>query len=390
MDLLGGYDSDDSSSSDANHVVVETKLSPAVKQQSLPPPAAAAPSDSKYKHKPSKKGKKVLSLASVLPQHIWNQLTNGIPDDDDDEIPAEDKKPRAAKAKPSAQQQQEDSGISSLLADLQKTKSSKPKEAEGEESSSDIQKKSDQQSSSPPQKLGHAFLTSTTTVIRKKDLQPIDVHASSTEEATVKQETEVGEEVKAAAISKSPAKVAEPESERPKPIAQRPRLAAPSVSYRPAASFHHQQQQPPAAYPSYSSSHASSQQQQPSAAAPSSQSKMSKRKQRQWMEQQLRLGNIGAVSQSSQIHELQDHHDPNAYHLGQDDMDQPKSTGIRVVPTQAYNPKTGGMESTTEVGGKQKSKSQLSSLLVSAAALQTKPSSKQTTHRATAKRKYGW
>ena len=115
MDLLGGYDSEDSS-----HVSV-TKAPPVVPVSSAgvatvaaaaaanPEAPAIATTDSsktstttktvqnKNQQQQRKRGKKLLKLQSVLPQHIWNQLTASSattagtsssldqPDDDDDD-----------------------------------------------------------------------------------------------------------------------------------------------------------------------------------------------------------------------------------------------------------------------------------------------------------------
>jgi hypothetical protein len=69
--------------------------------------------------------------------------------------------------------------------------------------------------------------------------------------------------------------------------------------------------------------------------------------------------------------------------------------GIRVVPTTHFNPGAGMTAVSTEISGKHRGKHQPNALLASAASLESQrarnpTSQKMSSHRATAKRKYGW
>jgi hypothetical protein len=111
------------------------------------------------------------------------------------------------------------------------------------------------------------------------------------------------------------------------------------------------------------------------------------------MEQMLRAGNLQGLSTGDVI-ELE----------GASNVYQPMDTnaaaaethhGIRVVPTTHYNPGAGMSAASTDISGKQRGKHQLNSLLASAASLESQrlqnpTTQKMSSHRATAKRKYGW
>ena len=75
MDLLGGYDSN--SDSDAE------PIAPAPQPPVMPNKSIAM--EDKKKKSNLKRGKKLLKLSSVLPEHIWNQLSKGGPQEDSDE-----------------------------------------------------------------------------------------------------------------------------------------------------------------------------------------------------------------------------------------------------------------------------------------------------------------
>ena len=102
MDLLGGYDSNSDSSQE------ETPAVP--KKAKLSAPAI------------SKKGKRLLKLQAVLPEHIWNQLSGGAQADgeldseeEEEEEDARRQKKKSSDALPHHQASQE---ISSFLCSL--------------------------------------------------------------------------------------------------------------------------------------------------------------------------------------------------------------------------------------------------------------------------------
>ena len=124
MDLLGGYDSEDSSNASLTHAtpaapvashsvaaaggdVGSKKMIPLLPSNDQDATIATTnssnasthnnPVKNKNQEQQKRRGKKLLKLQSVLPQHIWNQLTNssattavtssslGLADDDDDD-----------------------------------------------------------------------------------------------------------------------------------------------------------------------------------------------------------------------------------------------------------------------------------------------------------------
>jgi hypothetical protein len=115
------------------------------------------------------------------------------------------------------------------------------------------------------------------------------------------------------------------------------------------------------------------------------------------MEQMLRAG---------KIHEFQGDYElegaANVYeHSEYDSVPTYQGHGLRMVPTTSYNVSTGTTIASTEISGRQRNKHQLNSLLANAASLEARrmqnphlgsgPSGGSgATHRASAKRKYGW
>jgi hypothetical protein len=102
MDLLGGYGSSDDDE-DSNSNPLESNGAKTASTTSTGTTAKAE----------NKRGKKILSLSAVLPQHILNQLTQGISDSED-----EDDAPRTSGRLPT-RSQNDDTDLKSFLSDLQ-------------------------------------------------------------------------------------------------------------------------------------------------------------------------------------------------------------------------------------------------------------------------------
>jgi hypothetical protein len=132
-------------------------------------------------------------------------------------------------------------------------------------------------------------------------------------------------------------------------------------------------------------------------ATTSQQSNHNKRSRRA-MEQALRSGNFAALGGDDQVSMVSlEAPAPDAYEPPDEHQSTTRPThGVRVVPMKMYDPKAGADITAGQVSGKQRSKHQITQLMVSAAALEAKRargmggSDAGATHRADAKRKYGW
>jgi hypothetical protein len=414
MDLLSGYNSSDDDERDDHSVGLPP---PPVSQ--LPPPT---PSSSSSSVPIRKKGKKILSLSAVLPQHIWNQLTNNNDSDDSDDD--NDAHYRNTRKKPAPQSQSQsqlpkgavpspkDSQMGDLLAELLSTKhsSNNSKKQPGM-----IAITSATHAPTSSTILGAAFTTfeTTTTVIQKKNAQVEDIHGAPTKEqpqaseptvpsatasapkTTTATVTSGNTTTKPPTVKAASAPVAAP----PRPLARvlAPTIraapivrAAPTTSYQHALPHYQQQQQQ---YENNPTSTQQQQQQQP----PQISSKKAKRQ----LQTMLRQGNLSQVS--AQAYELQAPDTTNTFSLpdvgGNATTASLDSHGVRVVPTQTWA--QGSASVSTTISGKQKSKSQLNSLMASAASLEqaraqnpisgsNSSTTKQSSFRNNAKRKYGW
>eukprot|EP00980_Cylindrotheca_fusiformis_P026089 scaffold15311_cov136-Cylindrotheca_fusiformis.AAC.11 len=373
MDLLGGYDSNSDSDSEKNETTTQNKQSQSTTTSktapNVPPVTKSA--------RPNRKGKKLLKLQSVLPDHIWNQLSNGNAqqpdsDEDDEEAAMQTTKKAAPKAK---RQPGDNDDLTNLLDALPKSKIGSSFLGNRSILGQDSNSTTIQPSSSSSPSLGSAFVTSTVETVRTKKTGPSvvrDIHGHSKPSVETERDNDNDEK------DPSPQRTfAEPLRRNPAPpsATARMRTAAPVVAAR------YQQ-------PSYPVPQAAPQQQQQYPVA-STNSKKSRKRQ---MEQMLREGNLDGVSSDVHLHG-QD----NVYEVPQDQQQhstQAQSHGVRVVPTSQYVPGMGTTASTIKISGKQRGKNQVNALLASAASLEAQrarnPLPQQNTHRANAKRKYGW
>jgi hypothetical protein len=122
------------------------------------------------------------------------------------------------------------------------------------------------------------------------------------------------------------------------------------------------------------------------------------------MEQMLRAGRLDQVQGDHELSGVSHvYHQDADLHAGSAAMSSSSSgVGVRVVPTGAYDSSLGKTAVTTDVTSRQKTSNQLNSLLANAASLESHRAQnpqyhlmggargKSGSHRATAKRKYGW
>ena len=333
MDLLdGGSSSEDESDNQQPRV--------------LPPPSNAK----------ARKGKKLLSLTAILPQHIADQLMKGGDADGDD---SEDEAPPKAVKQASKSTTvttttttSRDPGISSLLEDLQHSKpivTSTRKGLVGKKSS---------------EPLGAAFLTTVTTTVVDPNDEVRDIHNEPRVE-TVEDQPEEDEEdskpsFKRVSLAPVPRRVKGPTPERDR-----------DADFTTDSRF--------ASAPSATSAVTVATQLDGTAAGlPAS------KKSRQELERALRQGNFGALD-SSRVEHLEQaipSYQPQAPAAA-------PTHGIKVVPTAIYDPSAGGA-----VTGRRGKSHQINQLLAQAASLEQARAQGQvkgpTSHRANAKRKYGW
>lgn len=367
MDLLGGYGSDDSESSD--------------KGDDIPEPTTAKPATASSV-KTSRRGKRIVSLHAVLPTHILDQLEKSTAtgnvdsddDDDDDALPAhqapkQDGKRHAVVGK--------DEGLSSFLSDL---KSAPTSTFLGKSNNVADEK------SAPSQPLGHAFTTTTsvTTSRSNEGNKVLDVHAKKPAEPRVSTVTEKLSQVAQPAVSRSVA--AAPPVPRPSSVSvPRPGMNRPLVSANVAPP-----PPPPAAgqVAMQQTAYYKPEQEEEPKVDP----RLAKKRSRKEMEKALRSGNMSALEDISDMTTLEA--EGSVYVPQEETYAVPSSGAVRMTSVRMYDPKAGSDVVQSDVSGKQRGKHQINQLLASAASLElqraravgggAKPK------RADAKRKYGW
>lgn len=320
----------------------------------------------------SKRGKKLVSLHAVLPPHILEQLTNGTIDSDDDEDgPVSPSKATATEPKSKhVIKRGADKGLSSLLSELGSVNTMTPKDTT-------------KSASSKPEKMGAAFLQSTTTVVsRSKEAGIIRKNAPVVE--TVGAEINSDDE---SAPAPSPARLKPALVPAPRRQAA-PHVPRPPTFQPPAPRASSYQQQPQIAQPSYNNSMMA----EPSdAAAPNMTHRVAKKRSRREMEKALRSGNLTAIEGQDGIHTLEG--DANVYVPDEESFNTaPTGSGVRVAPVAMYDTKTGADVVGANVSGKAKGKNQINHLMASAAAFEANQAqqTKLKTNRTNAKSKYGW
>jgi hypothetical protein len=397
MDLFAGYgSSSDEEENDPKQVSSAVALTA----------ATAAAASSKSVTAATRRGKKIISLSAVLPQHILDQLTKSQvggasddsddDDDDDNDDDNDDKVGRKPKPKPPAESESassakiissnisEDIGLSQLLSDLHAA----PTQGQGKKKKT----ANSQTEIVASEKMGAAFLSTTTTtttgVVDPKQKGVRDVHSHSSLLLSLPVETR-----KAAPPL---TRLAAPRLAAP---VRRPISAAPPVAPLPL-------QAPPApkpAYPTASAQPQSQQQSQPNSNKNTNTntiSKQSRKRSRKDLERALRQGNMDIVDDREDGLHVQSvqQAQPDAYTPHEESYAAVPTHGVKVVPTAMYDPSAGQAVVGTSAAGVKRGTNQINQLMASAANLEQQRTqgiggtSNQAgkTHRANAKHKYGW
>lgn len=440
MDLLGAYDS--SSDSDDEGKVQQQNTNRSREQNAtISLKGGVAPSHSTTttmlerretnKSKDKKRGKKILKLAAVLPEHIWNQLTAGNVGDGDSDN--EDEDPVAANRETKMQSGKsmgnaskiekparrgngssngKDTDLHNLLQELPKLKSVVTTESSAVLDYDDINNADsslqDDGGSSNPQResLGLAFLTSTVETTRRKRTSDHAVQDIHSPETTVTH-TPPPQTIDSKTSSKASTSLPSQQHDLPRPTASRTvplgsaaplpmsragAMAAASSASRFQTPYTHDQQS------TTTYAHSNVEPVRSSSGAASSvgggKKRMSRKRQ---MEQMLRDGKIHEFEGDHELEGTANVYIPSDYDSGP----SYQGHGVRVVPTSSYNVSAGATVASTEISGRQRNKHQLNSLLANAVSLEARRvqnahlgrsagGGSGTSHRASAKRKYGW
>ena len=388
-------------------------------------------------------GKKLLKLSAVLPEYILNQLhlsgggglkeNNNRDSDSDSSVDNEDEKPfsqskTTASTAKSSDSYSIDEGITGLLSELSKTRSTRPLKNQSATKilgndeliqSSKGAKVSDAITSEP---LGAAFLTTTIETTKRTRKEPTKVRSihENLHESKIgalpkdSESYETGHHTKlqratSTNVSNHSTSITRPSTSGNAPLIRAKatssmRSAAPPVSiqsthsvYTPVVSRHSTDVN---GYEEiYDLEHQDNKKVNPSSFKTTSKKKKQLSRKRQ-MEQMLRSGKLNEVQGDLELEG-----GSHVYQHGGDNVSFSMSkisdsAGVRVVPTGSYNASTGATAMSTDVTSRQKHSNQLNSLLANAASLESHRAQnpqfflngkgKGGSHRATAKRKYGW
>lgn len=368
MDLLGGYGSDDASSSgdeDTTPAGPRSSVSPYQPHSST---VASLKSSEPVEGSRRTRGKRLVSLHAVLPPHILDQLTKGVAtggldsDEEEEEVasrPIQDSKRHATVIG-------KDEGLSSFLSEL---KSAPTTTFLG---GGAVEKKP---ASLEP--LGQAFTTTQTVVVsRTKNDEVMDVHAKQPEPA-LQAKYMVSE-----TTPKPSAHVARPAAPRPSSSVSVPR---PGMSSRPIVSAPlptMTTEQPRQQFAQY--------QHEPYEEESKIDPRIVKKRSRKEMEKALRAGNLDALQGVATVEA-----EASVYVPQEETYRVPTSGITKVAPVSMYDPKAGSDVMQAGATGKQRGKHQINTLLASAASLELQRAraigtSGGKSKRADAKRKYGW
>ena len=432
MDALNGYGSSSSSDED-NSKQPEEKLR---KRQAdadfhgatttiKNPPAVAAAMASLKKPPDVRRGKKILSLASVLPRHILDRWTNADWDDDDDSDDDRQQKPSrqsiqknenitSATALP-PRTNPKSTEIAALLRDLQKVTpldggtaagaavlGQRSKAAAAPESTSSGDRMGGDSNKNHAEPLGSAFITSVVITTNKAstttDAVVRDIHGGEQSYDPHSNPLALDDDYPTDAPPLPQASQlsffgVDSSDNRPRKPASRIINAAPRILHPPNSSAG---AMPPTASgepsPPSSPQHPPTEEEDRGIAGPS----RSKRS-RQEMERALRQGRVAQVmdEQAWRLTHHVESVDPTAYTPPVPAV-ATTTTKLRNVPLPRYDPALGNTTTTIGTGGGHRNNpiQQLLSQAVQLEQQRLQQSSTGTTnvklHRANAKRKYGW
>ena len=412
MDLLGGYDSDDSSGSESPAVASVSR--PAETTNSATP-GMSAPAQQKL-NKALKKGKRLLRLNAVLPPEILNRLAKGASSDtdsdSDDEQQQRTRKTRNVKkgAKMTPKKKPENSAadkeLDSLLTDLN--------------GCAPIEKIMCSRSTgvAEHETLGMAFMKVSTSVVRKKrneDSHVVDIHGTKVahaqpekkqamivedvesdldqndkEQNTEKEKTIVVNESSSLASARMQCNIPRPMPIPPSGFSarmKRPLNVAPSVSILPQ---HQHQHLPEQQIEKLQLEQQQQQKQQP------------KKRSKKELERALRAGNFDSINEYTQKIDSVNYTNANEQQylatsgMGEDSIG---GSSFRASGMERYVPSEGASLTQSGLSDKMKGKHQIHALVSNAAKFEAdqrrmaamgNTSRNKSSSRADAKRKYGW
>lgn len=384
MDLLGNYssssddDDDNSSASERSKspptpIVKKSPLQHGTLPTAMPSPKKMGAVKGNAKSTvTNKRGKKLISLHSVLPPHILEQLTKsettGSFEDSSDEEEDDKKKTASSAKKTDSKAASKDEGIANFLSALGSAKTNGVLQKSTSTKTGEKGK--------APGKLGSAFVsvTTTTTTRTKKD---------GTQSTTVTEGRRTPTQESDATSGGSPSHY--------KPLSLSPRTAfqpfrTPGVAAAPLVPAARAPTQPSASYQP-----AVPHQPSPEMNEPASFGGNAKMKKRQ-LQKALRAGNFDQVAAAGGNLTNLEQAGPTDYVPNPETYAVPKH-GVKVVATQMYNPKVGGDVQVDMGSVRAKGKNQINQLMASAANFelqQARSGQKTNSNRAGAKRKYGW
>ena len=403
MDLLGGYSSSDDDS-DAGKPPKQIKTD--AKPSSRSSLTAVAPQE---EPSANKRGKKMISLAAVLPRHIFDQLTKsqvkGQGDDDDSDDDSDEerfalKRRQEAKA-PTNTGLERDPELSSLLSELQSAPTA------GFVASSFLSKPKATQE--PLETLGAAFVTATTRVERKSTKgqavrnihQDADTDMDAVMVEIVNKKVDGSESEQATTTHRPTQSTVTSVAPNAIPLAA-PRVFRPSAAPRVSAAPGWTEKS--GAESSGVVSHAYPIGQETTGPIPYSDdadegfnkhnSNNPRKRSRKELERALRHGQLDAVEGDISVQAETNLYNPSAASLS---AAPPSEFGIRVAPTAMYDPSIGGVAAGQARG---RGKNQINHVMAAAAQLEEhrrqqyqrdgSGAANGKTHRANAKQKYGW
>jgi hypothetical protein len=393
MDLLGGYNSDDSSGSEASQAPTATAVvsKPVVNSNK---PSAPRQGESKA----LKKGRRLVRLNAVLPPEILDRLAKGASSESDSDSNSDNQgKRRSAKAQEAVKMTRKkkpensatDKGLNSLLTDLNGFAVNNTRA----------------NTTGANEILGMAFMKVSTSVVRKKrdDALFVDIHGTSTVapisievESKKKQEIIVEDSnisarevetlpstTEATKPSRSSSARLQYNVPRPSPIPPSGLSAGMKRPLNDASELAQHQHQL-----------AETQQQSPQQQKPRKRSKKE-------LEKALRAGNFDSINEYTQKIDSVNYANPNEHQYlassgaGEDSTggSQFRTSGMeRYVPTEGTSIRESGLS------GKMKGKHQIHSLVSNAAKLEADQrrmaamgtASRGKSNREGAKKKYGW
>jgi hypothetical protein len=364
MDLLTGYESSASDNDEENESNLRTRVSESAV-------TAAQHATANNNTATLKKGKKMIRLAAVLPQHVLDRLTKSSStyaedDSDDDDVSRPNKNTAATRV----QTNTINSGMSDFLMDL---KAAPTKGIVGNNNNTTSGTLPITTTTGREQEpLGHAFLQTTTTTTKSKDKQLVvrNVHAES-EPARVGPTSNVQQTTYSTVPQRFPgmARVN---------AAPKQRVVAETSTQQQHEAFVEQPQYPRSTFT-----------QEPTTTTSTALTNNTKKRSRKELERALRHGDLDAV-QGSETSILQQE-DSNYVPVPSPETSTLPSHKIRVAATAMYDPSAGA----AVVGlSKGKGKNQIHHVMAAAAQLELQrarnTSNTSNTHRANAKQKYGW